>query len=286
MNTTKLAVRGLDYHIQEWGDPNNPSLFLLHGWMDCGASFKFVAECLQDDFHVVAPDLRGFGNTQHANGYWFPDYFADLEVILNHYAPARPVNLLGHSMGGNIVLHYAGIQPERVRKVMSLESLGAVDTKPEDAVDRYRRWLREIGSDEPSRIYPNEMMFRNSLRKGNPALNEDMITELVELWGERIDDSGAMRLKHDHAHRYTNPVRYNFSDTLAIWREIRARVGIVMAQQSRMYHHFQSIGRIAQARELLAVADADYTVIEESAHMLHLEQPQATAQAIRAFFGG
>lgn len=284
MKSTKLDVRGLQYNITEWGDANNPTLFLLHGWMDCGGSYKFVAEHLLDEFHIVAPDLRGFGETQHATGYWFPDYFADLEVLLNHYAPGRPVDLAGHSMGGNIVLMYAGIQPQRVSRVLSLESAGAMATKSPETPDKYRSWLREILSDEPSRVYPNEMMFRNSIRKGNPSLSEEMISELVGLWGQAADDGGAMQLKHDHAHRYTNPVRYNYEDTLAVWREVTAKVGLAMATHSRMYQHFEQIGRLEEARSVLKVADDDYFLIENCAHMVHLEQPQATAEVIRRFF--
>jgi len=70
MKTDKLLVRGLNYHIQEWGDSSNPTLFLLHGWMDCGASFKFIAEYLARDFHLIAPDWRGFGETEHASSCW------------------------------------------------------------------------------------------------------------------------------------------------------------------------------------------------------------------------
>jgi len=88
MNIKKLNVRGLNYQIQEWGSPSKPLLFLLHGWMDCGASFKFIAEHL-DDFFLVAPDWRGFGETDHAPGYWFADYYADLEFILNELSGQR-----------------------------------------------------------------------------------------------------------------------------------------------------------------------------------------------------
>jgi len=102
MNSRKLNIRGLNYHIQEWGDSSKPLLILLHGWMDCGATYKFVSEYLISDYFLVAPDWRGFGQTDHAPGYWFPDYFADLEKILDHYTPDTATNLIGHSMGGNI----------------------------------------------------------------------------------------------------------------------------------------------------------------------------------------
>ena len=168
MQNKTLNIRGLNYHIQEWGDPEKPLLVLLHGWMDCGATFKFMADHLTDHYYLVAPDWRGFGNTEHAPGYWFPDYFADLEMILDHYSPHSPASLVGHSMGGNIALMYAGIHPHRVAKVLSLEALGMGPTISQEAPDKYRRWMREITSEEPSKVYPNFDALCFSVHKGNP----------------------------------------------------------------------------------------------------------------------
>ena len=285
MNTRELEIRGLNFHIQEWGDSSKPLLFLLHGWMDCGATYKFIAEHLQNDFYLVAPDLRGFGKTDHAKaGYWFPDYYADLEKLLDVYAPARSVNLVGHSMGGNIVLAYAGIQPQRVNKVMSLEALGMSPSEPSDTPDKYRRWMREILSDEPSKVYPNLDALHHSIYKGNPALSREMIEELAQLWGKKFDDNGAYQLRHDHAHRYANPVRYNFDDMLELWKQVSAKVSLVMAAGSPIYQQLLKFGRLDLARDVLNIAEHDYHLIEDSAHMLHLEQPKQVAELILEFF--
>jgi len=284
MKKSTLMVRGLRTNIQEWGDPSKPTLVMLHGWMDCGATYQYVAQHLEHDFHLVAPDLRGFGETEHAPGYWFPDYFADLDVILDKYSMGQPAQLIGHSMGGNIVTMYAGIQPHRVAKVLILEALGMPPTDPSEAPDKYRRWLREMLSDEPSKVYPNVDVFKMSIRKGNPSLSESMVDDLVGLWGKACGDDGAMQLKHDHKHRYTNPIRYHFEDVLQVWSEVQATVGLVMAEQSWMYQRFSDSGRIEHARDVLKIRDEHYSVVQESAHMLHIEQPEQTANCIRAFF--
>lgn len=284
MKTTQLTIRGLNYHVQEWGNLESPKLFLLHGWMDCGITFKAVAEKLSDAFYVVAPDWRGFGNTEHAQGYWFPDYFADLEKILDHYTPDQAARLVGHSMGGNIALMYAGIRPQRVQAVMSLEALGMAPTQSADAPQKYRQWMQQILSDEASKVYPDVDTFKASIRKGNPSLSEDIVDELVHAWGKPTGDNGAYCLRHDHAHRYANPVRYNFDDVVEVWQQITARVGLVMAEQSVFYSKFKQLGRLDHAIDLLKIAEADYSLIADSGHMLHLEQAEKIADCIRAFF--
>jgi len=284
MNASKLNVRGLEYHVQEWGDSSKPSIFLLHGWMDCGATYKFAAQYLENDFHLIAPDLRGFGDTEHAQGYWFPDYFADLEVLLDHYSPMSPVNLVGHSMGGNIALMYAGIRPERISRILSLEALGLPPTEASEAPNKYRKWMREILSGEPAKVYPNLSALQYSVHKGNPSLSPEMVEELAQLWGKPAGDDGTMMLKHDHAHRYGNPVRYSLEDTFECWKEITARVGIVMADASSFYQRFAQFGRLEEACDILRVHQQDNFIVQDAGHMLHIEQPEATAECIRTFF--
>jgi len=283
MNTRQLMIRGLRTQVQEWGDPDKPLLFLLHGWMDCGTSFKFLAPFLTQNYFLVAPDWRGFGETEHAQGYWFPDYFADLECLIDTYSANGPVNLIGHSMGGNIALMYAGIRPDKVARVMSIEALGMPEKSSRDAVKTYRRWMSEILANEPSKTYPNRNSLKDSIRAINPNLSEQLITELSHLWGRELDGSGQMILKHDHAHRYTNPVRYNFDDVLAIWQEVTATVGVMMAKDSPFYSNYQRIGRIKQAYEHLPFDEQHLYVIDSAAHMLHIEQPQPVSQAIIDF---
>ena len=284
-NISSLEIRGLKTHIQEWGEPGQVKLFLLHGWMDCGASFKYMAEELAKHFHVIAPDLRGFGNTEHPQeGYWFPDYFADLEVIISHYVPHGRINLAGHSMGGNIALMYAGINPERVSRVLSMDSLGLPKSESKDAPDKYRRWMRETLSGEEPKVYPNREMLLRSIYKGNPTLSPEMIEDLADLWGKPHGEQGAWMLKHDHRHRYANPVRYNFDDVVEVWKEIQAKVGLMMASESMHFKHFDVEGRLAEAKSVLRIADDNYFVVQDSNHMMHLEKPEQTAKYLIQFF--
>ena len=133
-----LPVRGLRYHLREWGQDAAPPLVLLHGWMDVSASFQFVVDEFERDWHVIAPDWRGYGLTDRGPGdcYWFPDFLADLEAILDAVSPNGQVTLVGHSMGGNIAGLYAGARPERVERLVLAEGFGMPPTVPEQAPKR------------------------------------------------------------------------------------------------------------------------------------------------------
>ena len=125
-----LPIRGLDYHVRTWGtrNPDQPPLLMVHGWMDIGASFQFMVDAMAQDRWVIAPDLRGFGNTKpaFADSFWFADYLADLDAILAHMVGDQPIDLLGHSLGGHVATTYAGVRPERaVIAAVFFEKAGA-----------------------------------------------------------------------------------------------------------------------------------------------------------------
>ena len=132
--STILDVRGLRSHIRCWGPDTGEPLVLLHGGQDASPSFQFVVDCLKRDWRIVAPDWRGHGKSGHApQGYWFADYLADLDAILEQLFPGLPVPLIGHSLGGNAACIYAGLRPERVLRLVSLDGFGAPDRGPDQA---------------------------------------------------------------------------------------------------------------------------------------------------------
>ncbi len=149
-----VSIRNVRYHVLVWDHAPQvdalPPLVLLHGWMDVAASYQFMVDAFSEDFlrgrTLIAPDWRGFGLTPWggADHYWFPDYLADLDFLLDHFAGQRPVDLVGHSMGGNVAMLYAGVRPERVRRLVNLEGFGMPETQPEQAPLRYAKWMDEL----------------------------------------------------------------------------------------------------------------------------------------------
>jgi pimeloyl-ACP methyl ester carboxylesterase len=279
-----LQVRGLRYHCRRWGEPRRPALFLLHGWMDVSASFQFLVDALRGEWQVIAPDWRGYGETEWARSesYWFPDYFADLDRLLEHFHAGAPAILIGHSMGGNVASMYAGIRPERVARVVNLEGFGLARTEAKQAPGRYARWLEELAGDPPSfRDYESFDALAARLRNGNPRLLPERAAFLARHWG-RAKADGRVEMASDPAHKLVNPVLYRVEEAEACWRNVAAPVLWVSGADSG------TSTMLKLAPEDLAARKACFQrlterVIPDSGHMLHHDQPEKLAQAIEEF---
>ena len=183
-----LEIRGLRHHVTRWPGTDPEPVFLLHGWADTGDTFQFLVDALPGTARCIAPDLRGFGRSEWpAEGYWFPDYFADLEALLDRLAPGVPVTLVGHSMGGNIATLYAGIRPERVRRVVCIEGFGLARTRPEQAPARYREWLEQLRTPPEFARFPSLEAFTHLLVRRNPRLTPERAAFIAAAWTERRD---------------------------------------------------------------------------------------------------
>jgi pimeloyl-ACP methyl ester carboxylesterase len=279
-----VVVHGLRYHCRVWGDAKAPKLFMLHGWMDVSASFQFLVDCLRGDWRVIAPDWRGFGLTEWAKGgsYWFPDYFADLEALLEYYQPRAPAVVVGHSMGGNVAAMYAGIRPERIAKLIDLEGLGLSGTVPEKAPERYARWLAELAEDRPGfRDYENFEALAERLRGNNPRLAKERSLFLARHWG-RAKSDGRVELASDPAHKLVNPVLYRAEEAMACWRRVTAPVLWVEGAESKA-HEFLKLSAADLAARKQCFGRLTQCVIAGAGHMLHHDQPERLAEVIEEF---
>lgn len=280
-----VVVHGLRYHCRVWGDAKAPKLFMLHGWMDVSASFQFLVDCLRVDWRVIAPDWRGFGLTEWTKGgsYWFPDYFADLEALLEHYQPRAPAVVVGHSMGGNVAAMYAGIRPERVAKLIDLEGLGLSGTAPEKAPARYARWLTDLAEDNRPgfRDYENFEALAERLRGKNPRLTKERSLFLSRHWG-RAKPDGRVELASDPAHKLVNPVLYRTEEAMACWRRVTAPVLWVEGADSNA-HEFLKLSAADLAARKQCFSRLTERVIPGAGHMLHHDQPERLAEVMEEF---
>ncbi len=277
-----FPIRGLNYHVRHWSHPGAPKMVLLHGWMDVSASFQFMVDALRGDWDVYAPDWRGYGQTEweKADSYWFPDYIADLDFLLEKIIPGEKANLVGHSLGGNVATLYAGIRPERVAKLVNLEGFGMAPTLPEQAPERYARWLEELREPPGLRPYDSFAALADRLQATNQRLSREKAEFLSLHWGR--EEGGKVVLRSDPAHKIVNPVLYRYEEVRACWNQVAAPVLWVDAAQSET---LKRIGLAASqhAERRAAFRALDYVTVPDAGHMLHHDQPEAVARLIEDF---
>jgi pimeloyl-ACP methyl ester carboxylesterase len=286
-----VPIRHLRYHVRTWGDPapGRVPLVMVHGWMDVGASYQFVVDAFAREHHVIAPDWRGYGLTEspRSDNYWFPDYLADLDFLLDHYAPHGPVDLVGHSMGGNIAMLYAGSRPGRIRSLVNLEGFGMPATRPAQAPGRYARWIDELKAlhrgEMELKSYDDAEGVARRLMKTNKRLTRDKAEWLAQHWARQEAD-GRWRILGDAAHKVINANLFRVDEVLEIYKAIRAPVLAVEAGDDSLGQWWQGRFTLAEYHERLkAVPDLRLGRIEDAGHMLHHDQPHALAKLIEGF---
>jgi pimeloyl-ACP methyl ester carboxylesterase len=277
-----LQARGLSFHLYRWPGADPQPLVLLHGWGDSGETYQFLVDCFTVDRTCVAIDMRGFGRTQRpADGYWFPDYLADLDALLDQLSPDAPIDLVGHSMGGNIAMLYAGVRPRRIRRLVSLEGFGMPRTTPDQAPARYARWLDEAKHGTEFSVYDSYEQLAHVLARRNPRTREDRLDFIARSWAQSRDD-GKVELRADPKHKRVNPVLYSRDQAEACWRAIEAPLLFVLGDQSDLVKRMGE--ELAEQKLRTMFRDGTFATIKDAGHMMHHERPEQVAAAIEAFF--
>ena len=286
-----VPIRHLRYHVRQWGTPTPgvPPLVMVHGWMDVSASFQFVIDAMAQDRWVIAPDWRGFGLTEtpHADNYWFPDYLADLDFLLDHYVGDQPVHLVGHSMGGHIATLYAGVRPERIAKLVNLEGFGMAATRPAQAPGRYAKWMDELKTLARGELdlkpYPNLEGVAQRLMKTNPRLSSDKAHWLAQHWA-RANEQGEWRILGHAAHKITNAQLFKVDEVVAIYERISAPMLCVVASTDSLVQWWKDQYTLDEFKQRIAnVPNLQHAVIDDAGHMLHHDQPDVLARLLEAF---
>jgi pimeloyl-ACP methyl ester carboxylesterase len=284
-----IEVRGLRHRLTWWGERTTTPIVLLHGFLDSGATWQLLVDCLPPEWTFVAPDWRGFGDSEWApGGYWFPDYFADLEVLLDALVPQSRAQVIAHSMGANVAKMYGGIRPARLRWLVNLEGLGLARTRSEEAPRRYARWLDEIRDPFKEGRYTSVGELASVLRMRNPRLQRPVAEFLARAWSRPVATEPAagnptpeVRLRFDPRHRHVNPMLYHREEAEACWARLEVPMLLVMGELSDI-----------RKRHLPDVTDEEWhslfksvriVTIPGAGHMMHHENPEAVARHIIEF---
>ena len=291
-----VPIRQLNYHVRLWGPATSdlPPLVLVHGWMDVSASYQFVVDAFSQAFaqgrRIIAPDWRGFGLTAPpvpTDHYFFPDYLADLDQLLDHYAPGTPVDLVGHSRGGNVAMFYAGARPARVRRLVNLEGFGMPASKPTKAPKRYAEWMDELKAlqrgEMALKTYDSADGVARRLMKTNPRLPQDKAQWLARHWA-RPNAQGQWEILGDAAHKITNAMLFRLEEALALYAAITAPTLSIEASDDSLGLWWKGRYTLEEYHQRLqSVPDCRIARVEDAGHMLHHDQPQAVAALIEGF---
>lgn len=276
-------MRELEYNVRHWGPADAPKLFMLHGWMDSSITFQFVVDALGDAFHVIAPDWRGYGQSEWlGRAYAFADYYADLEAVLTHYAGNAPVWLAAHSMGANIALNYAAARPERVARLAVLDFLGLA-APAADASAQLRCWLDACAHAPQPKPYRDAAAFAERLRTANPRLDTERALFLAHELTLEFADGGVV-MACDPWHRLPSPLLYNVEEWMANWRRVRAPSLLLIADEGHVRQQFAA-DDANYLRRLACFADLRVAELPASGHNVQHDCAHGVAAELLAFFG-
>lgn len=291
--TTSVSRRlqlgtGLSYNVLEWGgeDPAlTHTVVLCHGFLDYAHTWDdTVAAGLLGRFHLIAPDLRGHGDSDHlgAGGYYhFMDYLADLHEVIGQLGRQR-VSLVGHSMGGSVVGYYAGSFPERIHRLALLEGLGPPEAEHVLWPDRVRIWLDAWARVQklPPRRYRSLEEAAGRLLKTDSRLPRELALRLAEQGTVREPD-GTYKFKHDPLHTTPGPYPFTVHTASQFWQRVRCPVLVVDAVESDFH-----LAPADTARRLAAFSQCASMRTESlpgAGHMMQRHQPAALAKLLADF---
>jgi pimeloyl-ACP methyl ester carboxylesterase len=279
-----VRIRGLDVHLRRWGPPpssDEPPVVLLHGYQDTGDTFQFLVDAFEQDRPLAAPDWRGFGRSAWSqNGYWFADYLADLDALLDVVCGDEPARLVGHSMGGNVAGLYAGLLPARVRCLVNLEGFGLPRTSPDEAPKRLRKWLEQVRTVPPLKDYDSFEQLASIIAYRYPRFTREQSDFVARAWAQAAPD-GRIHLLGDSRHRWVNPVLYKREEAEACWRAIEAPMLMLVGEKSEYLARLGADGTDGAFRSL--VPDIEIVHVAGAGHMLHIEKPALIAPVIEQF---
>lgn len=283
MKSRRLALAtGLTYHVLEWVPPpsaeaGDTTYVLVHGFLDLAYGWHEVAERLATRVHVIAPDLRGHGDSDWvgAGGYYhFLDYVPDLDDVIARLARKRVV-VVGHSMGGGVASYWAGTRPDRLAALALLEGIGPPDQCDTQLPGRTAQWIdawRNARSKQRPMASLDEAAAR--LRKHDALLGEELAKKLAAA-GTRTTEDGALVWKHDPLHLTMGPYPYRTAYAAQYWQRITCPTLIVDGAQTMM-----NLPETERAARRAYFPNHRYVVLPGAGHMMQRHQPEALANLL------
>jgi len=273
----------LRLHYVDWGKGGKPPLILLHGGQDHWRNWDWVAQRLRHEWHIIAPDLRGHGDSQWSatGSYTMAGYVYDLAQLVDQQRLA-PVTIVAHSLGGNIALRYAGVYPEKVKALVSIEGLGpspkALAERARQTIDeRMRKWIdlqQNLAGRLPRRYASIEDAFRR-MQAANKHLSPEQARHLTQ-HGVNQNEDGTFSWKFDNYVRVWPPYDMQVEEVQQLWSRITCPTLLVYGKESWASNP-QEDGRARHFQNARVVS------FEGAAHWVHHDQLDAFIETVTQF---
>ena len=273
----------LRLHYVDWGNPTAPPLLLIHGGQDHCRNWDWVAQELRADYHIIAPDLRGHGDSawSPSGEYGMSAYVYDIAQLI-HQQKLAPVRIIAHSMGGNVALRYAGVYPEAVTNLVSIEGLGpspAMMRRREEASAprRMRGWIeqkRGFAGRTPRRYATIEDAFHR-MQEENKHLTPEQARYLT-VHGAAQNEDGTYSWKFDNYCRSNSPTDLTPRALHELWENIACPVLFVNGKESWASNP-ETDGRMKHFK------DGRVAEFEGAGHWVHHDRLDAFLETVRAF---
>ena len=275
----------LRLHYVDWGNPAKPPLLMIHGGRDHCRNWDWAAAALRDDWHIIAPDLRGHGDSQWSpdGSYTMAGFLYDLAQLI-HQQQLAPVTIIAHSLGGHIALRYAGLYPDTVKRLVAIEGLGPspaamAERGKKDIALRMDEWIREqraLAGRLPRRYASIEDAFHR-MQEENPHLTAEQARHLT-VHGVNQNEDGTYSWKFDNYVRAFPPYDMRLRDIQLLWARIACPTLLMYGTESRAGDP-RTDGRAGLFRQARVVG------IERAGHWLHHDRLDEFLGITREFLG-
>lgn len=279
----RFISQRMTLHYVDWGNDAAPPLILLHGGRDHCRSLDAVARDLARDYHVIAPDLKGHGDSDWSADGDYPMHglVYDLAQLVHQSGPA-PVTIVAHSLGGNIAIRYAGLYPDRVKKLVAIEGLGPspkmiAEFEKKPLGERIREWIenKRAASARAPRKYASFDDALARMKEENKFLTDEQARHLT-LHGANRNEDGTFSWKFDPYVNVWPWLDIPQADKHALWSAIECPTLLVYGADSWASNP-EKDGRAAHFK------NARVVTIEKAGHWVHHDQFDAFIKAVRAF---
>ena len=280
-----LAIRGVRYNLRRWGRKDAKPILFLHGTHDSSITFQFVVDCLREEWCVLAPDWRGHGHSSWVSqGYWFHEFVADLDVLMDILFPGGAVPIVGHSLGGNIGGVFAGLRPNRLTHLVSLDGFGPlVGSVPVDVKTILRTYFDMPKRRRQHSEYTSIAEVASRLTRANPRLTSEQALFLAE-HSTTAGHDGRRRWLFDPSYKTALPTLHHMAEWASVWAEIRVPVCWISSHDTRPSAPVNTPGELERRAGMIHVVR--HETIPGTGHNVHHDAPIKVAATIEEFLHG